>query len=123
FGLGLRLGHANTGVAPSCIPTYRTSNFKTFGGANELAKLNTDWVLGGSLPWSCSYNIKARPTCRILLKHRIRLPFSFANDKAGRSIPARMAIMAITTSNSINVKPRRGPRKQPSRHGERLLRA
>jgi hypothetical protein len=28
-----------------------------------------------------------------------------AFDNAGKSIPARIAMMAITTSNSINVKP------------------
>ena len=31
------------------------------------------------------------------------LPFAFAN--AGKSIPAKIAIMAITTSSSIRVKP------------------
>jgi hypothetical protein len=31
--------------------------------------------------------------------------FSFALDKAGNSIAARMAMMAITTRSSINVKP------------------
>ena len=32
---------------------------------------------------------------------------SFAIPNAGRSIPAKIAIMAITTSNSISVKPER----------------
>src|SRR4051812_14581794 len=32
-----------------------------------------------------------------------------ALDSAGRSIPARMAMMAITTSSSISVKPRAPP--------------
>ena len=34
---------------------------------------------------------------------------SLARDKAGRSIAARMAMMAITTSNSMRVKPARPP--------------
>ena len=34
-------------------------------------------------------------------------PFAFALDNAGKSIAARMAIIAITTSNSISVKARR----------------
>jgi hypothetical protein len=32
-------------------------------------------------------------------------PFSFALASAGNNIAARIAIIAITTSNSINVKP------------------
>ena len=35
------------------------------------------------------------------------LAFCFAFDNAGNSIPANMAIMAMTTSNSIRVKPLR----------------
>ena len=37
--------------------------------------------------------------------------FALASPKAGKSIAARIAMMAITTSNSINVKPaeRRSP--------------
>jgi len=37
----------------------------------------------------------------------MRCAFSFALLKAGRSIAARMAIMAMTTNNSIKVNPRR----------------
>ena len=33
---------------------------------------------------------------------------AFALDKAGKSNPARIAMMAITTSNSIKVKPELG---------------
>ena len=43
--------------------------------------------------------------------HLIELALSLAFDKAGSSIAARIAIMAITTSNSINVKAKlRAPR-------------
>lgn len=35
------------------------------------------------------------------------MAFYFARAKAGNSIPARIAIMAITTKSSIKVKPRR----------------
>src|SRR5262245_43956010 len=41
--------------------------------------------------------------CLQLFRHEMRFPFSFARAKAGKSIPARIAMMAITTSNSINV--------------------
>ena len=44
------------------------------------------------------------PNWRRLLTQEIRLALSLALDKAGRSIPAKMAMMAITTSNSISVK-------------------
>src|SRR6267143_705174 len=43
--------------------------------------------------------------CFILLKHLIPLAFSWALAKAGRSIDAKTAMIAITTSNSIRVKP------------------
>jgi len=36
----------------------------------------------------------------------VRLAFSFALAKAGRSMAAKMAMMAMTTSNSIKVNPR-----------------
>src|SRR5947208_14005110 len=48
------------------------------------------------------------PICRRLFKQDVCLDVSFARDNAGRSIPARMAIIAITTSSSINVNPLRG---------------
>ena len=38
--------------------------------------------------------------------HWVPWAWTFALDKAGSNMPARMAIMAITTNNSINVKPR-----------------
>src|SRR5438094_2024413 len=50
----------------------------------------------------------ARPICRRLFKQEVCLDFSFAADNAGRSRPARIAIIAMTTSSSIKVKPQRG---------------
>src|SRR6266478_4392460 len=47
------------------------------------------------------------PTCFKLLRHWIRLARSLALARAGNSIAARMAMMAITTKSSISVKPRR----------------
>ena len=43
----------------------------------------------------------------MLLQHDVRIPAYFARASAGRSMAARMAMMAITTSNSIRVKPQR----------------
>ena len=37
--------------------------------------------------------------------HLMALAFSLAMDNAGNSMPARMAMMAMTTSSSIKVKP------------------
>src|ERR1051326_4271627 len=48
----------------------------------------------------------ARPTCLRLLMQAALRAFSLAFDRAGRSSPARMAMMAITTSNSMRVNAR-----------------
>jgi hypothetical protein len=40
----------------------------------------------------------------MLFTHSVRCALSLALAKAGNSIAARIAIMAMTTSNSINVK-------------------
>src|ERR1035437_7153349 len=54
---------------------------------------------------SPSYIIQPSPNCRRLLMHDIPCAFCFALDSAGSSIAASMAMMAMTTSSSINVKP------------------
>ena len=46
------------------------------------------------------------PNCLILLKQLVCLAFSRALLRTGRSIAARIAMIAITINNSINVKPR-----------------
>src|SRR6267142_7067264 len=57
---------------------------------------------------SPEYMITARPICFSLLKQLIPSARSFALLNAGSSMAARMAIMAMTTSNSINVNAERG---------------
>ena len=49
----------------------------------------------------------ARPICLRLLVHLIRVAASRTFCTAGSSRPIRMAMMAMTTSSSISVKPRR----------------
>src|SRR5262245_57789762 len=49
----------------------------------------------------------ASPICLRLLAHCTRAEASRTFCTAGKSKPIRMAMMAITTSSSINVKPRR----------------
>src|SRR2546429_8628809 len=53
----------------------------------------------------------ARPICLRLLAHWIACPFILALASAGKSRPARIAMMAMTTSSSISVKARRFERQ------------
>ena len=46
-----------------------------------------------------------KTTCFKLLKHWMRLALFLAAAKAGSNIAAKMAMMAMTTSNSIRVNP------------------
>src|SRR5262245_50131413 len=60
----------------------------------------------------------AMPSCLRLLTHWMRVALALAVERAGRSKPARIAMMAITTSNSINVNAVFGTRDgiTPDRH-------
>src|ERR1700691_1192241 len=51
------------------------------------------------------YIVQASANCFWLIKQVACVAFSLARANAGSNIAAKMAIMAITTSNSINVKP------------------
>src|SRR5687768_9986902 len=44
--------------------------------------------------------------CRRLLRHWVRLAASRARERVGSRIESKTAIMPMTTSNSISVKPR-----------------
>src|SRR5690349_11131089 len=62
---------------------------------------------GGNLPaWVSAQLTVARLICLRLLLQLIRAAASRTFWTAGRSRPIRMAMMAITTSSSISVKPR-----------------
>src|ERR1043166_3160046 len=54
---------------------------------------------------SSQYMIQAVANCFSLLRHTALVAFCLARASAGSSIAARMAIIAITTNNSINVNP------------------
>ena len=43
-------------------------------------------------------------SCLLLFMHEMPCALVLALARAGNNMPAKMAIMAITTSNSINVK-------------------
>src|ERR1035437_11152009 len=66
--------------------------FQRFGGMESL--------------FSATYISQPVCNCLRLLTHRIRCARSFALDNAGNNSAARIAMMAMTTSNSINVKAR-----------------
>src|SRR5664280_1081157 len=62
--------------------------------------------LDGSLSaLSSQYITQASCNCFSLLKQEVCSALLLAFDKAGRSIAAKIAMMAMTTSNSINVNP------------------
>src|SRR5205823_5140253 len=56
-------------------------------------------------PWSSQYIFVDNPICRRLLRHWISLARSLPWATEGRSMLARMVMIAITTRSSIKVKP------------------
>ncbi len=52
---------------------------------------------------SSAYTVHASPYCFWLLRQFAIYAFCFALAKAGNNIAAKMAMMAMTTNNSINV--------------------
>jgi hypothetical protein len=54
-----------------------------------------------------AYICVAKVNCFTLLEHDMAWALDFALANAGRSIAARIAMIAITTSNSISVKAER----------------
>ena len=89
-----------------------TSSFESTRKCIQVSGVPTpavppSWVntCHGKRPSLSSAHIrKLRPTCLRLLIQEIRWPLALALARAGRSIPARMPMMAITTSSSIKVK-------------------
>src|SRR5215831_16289940 len=61
---------------------------------------------------SVAYIIQKLANCFSLLVHWMRLAANFALAKAGKSIAARMAMMAMTTRSSMSVNPVR-PERDP----------
>src|SRR6266481_10081301 len=69
-----------------------------------------------SFSWlSVVYITQARASCFWLLRQEAPVALSLARDKAGSNIAAKMAMIAMTTSNSISVNPcLRRPNEQHS---------
>ena len=58
--------------------------------------------------WSSAYMRNPSDHCRMLLRQLVAWALLLALDNAGSSIAARMAMIAMTTSNSISVNARPG---------------
>src|SRR5450631_2530641 len=83
-------------------------------GSVEELYVSPSSPLGGSLPSLSLLNmIQPKVNCLRLFMQEIACAFCLALLKAGNSIAAKMAMIAITTSNSIKVKApaRPGPRR------------
>src|ERR1051325_4614793 len=57
--------------------------------------------------WSSEYIIQPYMICRVSFMHWTPWALSLARPSAGNSMAARIAMIAITTSSSIRVNPRR----------------
>src|SRR2546426_2217173 len=69
-----------------------------------MPALSTMW--GGIVSsWSRVYRCEPNCNCFRLFTHAMDCAFDLAFDSAGKSSPARMAMMAMTTRSSIKVKP------------------
>src|SRR5262245_25063599 len=89
----------------------------------SVGKLFVCGVLGERSLKSSVYIRKARFIWRTLFMHVVRRAFALLLLIAGKSRAARMAMTAITTSNSTNVNPgweraRIGMRLDKMRHGK-----
>ena len=61
-------------------------------------------VYDGVLPVSFEYRKNPKPSCFRLLRHYISVALLLALARAGNSNAARIAMIAITNSNSMSVK-------------------
>src|ERR1039458_7817495 len=55
---------------------------------------------------SFSYMTMPKASCLLLFTQVMRMALALALDRAGKSMAARIAMMAMTTNSSIRVKPR-----------------
>ena len=70
--------------------------------------------LGGTRSsYSWVYRVQASPSCFMLLRQAMPWALVLAFANAGKSRPARIAMMAMTTRSSIKVKPTRRTAEGP----------
>src|SRR5438477_3946460 len=94
-------GHTRIRCAPSSLEHTRKLSVQS--ADPRLPPLVKETLHGYLSPLSFAQIRNARPVCLRLFKHAIRLALALARASAGRSSPAKMAMMAITSSNSTNV--------------------
>src|SRR5713226_6860934 len=113
------LSPCNNGQRPPATLALSLLHFKMSGVLNSLAHarksstqkglpwlppLVTETDQGNLSPLSLAQTRRPKPTCFSLLIQSRRLAFAFDLASAGRSNPARMAMIAMTTNNSMSVK-------------------
>src|SRR4051812_44468978 len=89
----------------SVLPAVQSSQ-----PATQLAftSLVPPFRLGGNQSLASeAYNMIAKPSCLVLPMQRMPWALVCALASAGSNMPAKMAIIAMTTSNSIRVNPLR----------------
>src|SRR5256885_10740035 len=119
FAVSYSAGHMRIfGVVSSLDMTEKIRNIPTllavgtvpaadapFAPADSCAPPLIKGTFIGYWSWLSRENVrKARPTCLRLLTQLIRWARALARASAGSNIAARMAIIAMTTNNSIRVK-------------------
>src|SRR6266542_1208619 len=82
----------------------QTLKWSVQSAESKLPPLAIERFQGYLSPLSFAHILSPRHTCLRLLTQAMRLAFALLAAKAGRSRPARIAMIAITTSNSISVK-------------------
>jgi hypothetical protein len=65
--------------------------------------LETPVRMGNNASFSSAYIVSESPSCFMLFVHWMRLAASLALARAGSNMPARIAMMAMTTSSSMRV--------------------
>src|SRR5882724_6737094 len=89
-------GSIRVGVTGDSLPVIQVG--RPSGSPAEM-------VLGTPSWFSLAYNCQPNINCLFWFKHWIPWALCLAFARAGKSIAAKMAMMAMTTNNSIKVKP------------------
>ena len=127
----------NLGPVPGQYMTLHLAPFALHRVANVPGQVPSPEANRGSLPCGKPVPVvtgvhnTARYACLALLRHWMRLARSLALAMAGSRIEARIAMIAMTTKSSINVKPapsqatrlRQASRNTGAREGGRRLEA
>src|SRR5207249_4025311 len=94
-------GHTRIRCAPSSLEHTRKLSVQS--ADPRLPPFVKEMLHGYLSPLSFAQIRNARLVCLRLFRQAIRLALALARESAGSRSPAKMAMMAITTSNSISV--------------------